>query len=188
MLAARSRTQGRRANRRHLPLHRRRRSRCRCAWMAYMAGFGGDGERGLKMIEEAAAYRGDNQDGRAVRADPALQPRAAVRRGAEAAGACCANGIPRNRLVWLESGSTCLRAGRPADAERFIDEGLASGSTATSDSGCSARTRCGYYKRGAARAALARGRRRGRTCGTPSHPKGATGSTAARTSSSENWR
>ena len=32
---------------------------------------------------------------------------------------------PRNRLVWLESGSTSLRAGHAADAERFLSDGLA---------------------------------------------------------------
>ena len=32
--------------------------------------------------------------------------------------------FPRNRLIWLESGSTSLRAGRPEDAGRFLDEGL----------------------------------------------------------------
>ena len=31
-------------------------------WVAYMAGFGGDRERGMQLIEEAAAYGGDNQD------------------------------------------------------------------------------------------------------------------------------
>ena len=31
-------------------------------WMAYMAGFGGDKERGLTLIQDAAAYDGDNQD------------------------------------------------------------------------------------------------------------------------------
>jgi hypothetical protein len=31
-------------------------------WMAYMVGFGGGKERGLKMIEEAAAFGGDNQE------------------------------------------------------------------------------------------------------------------------------
>src|SRR5262245_57956553 len=30
--------------------------------MAYVVGFGGDKERGLRMIEEAAAYNGDNQE------------------------------------------------------------------------------------------------------------------------------
>src|SRR5206468_8002940 len=32
---------------------------------------------------------------------------------------------PRNRLVWLETGATSIRAGRPADAERFLSDGLA---------------------------------------------------------------
>jgi tetratricopeptide (TPR) repeat protein len=32
---------------------------------------------------------------------------------------------PRNRLLWLEAGSTSLRAGRPADARRALEEGLA---------------------------------------------------------------
>jgi hypothetical protein len=32
---------------------------------------------------------------------------------------------PRNRLLWLESGATALRAGRAADALRWLDEGLA---------------------------------------------------------------
>jgi tetratricopeptide (TPR) repeat protein len=31
---------------------------------------------------------------------------------------------PRNRLLWLEQASTLLRAGRPAEARRAIDEGL----------------------------------------------------------------
>src|SRR5947207_72656 len=32
---------------------------------------------------------------------------------------------PRNRLLWLETGATLVRAGRPADAERFLTDGLA---------------------------------------------------------------
>ena len=31
-------------------------------WMAYVAGFGGGKERGMTLVEEAAAYGGDNQD------------------------------------------------------------------------------------------------------------------------------
>ena len=33
--------------------------------------------------------------------------------------------FPRNRLLWLEAGSTALRAGRPADANASLEEGLA---------------------------------------------------------------
>ena len=32
--------------------------------------------------------------------------------------------VPRNRLLWLEAGSTLLRAGRAADAERELTDGL----------------------------------------------------------------
>jgi hypothetical protein len=44
--------------------------------------------------------------------------------------------------VWLESGSTALRAGRPADAERFLNEGFARSRT-IGGRGCSARMPCG---------------------------------------------
>jgi len=92
-------------------------------WMAYMAGFGGDKDRGLQMIQDAAAYNGDNQDdarfalillfNREKRYDDALKVLANLRER-----------YPRNRLVWLESGSTSLRAGRSADAERFLNDGM----------------------------------------------------------------
>jgi len=91
--------------------------------VAYVAGFGGGREKGIKQIEEAAAYGGDNQTearfalillyNREKRYDDALKHLAALRER-----------YPRNRLVWLESGSTCLRAGRAADAERFLSDGL----------------------------------------------------------------
>ena len=32
--------------------------------------------------------------------------------------------FPRNRILWLEAGATALRAGRAADAEQFLSEGL----------------------------------------------------------------
>ncbi|MBI3491996.1 MAG: tetratricopeptide repeat protein [Acidobacteria bacterium] len=93
-------------------------------WAAYIAGFGGDGQRGLRLVEDAAAYGGENQTdarfallllyNREKRYDDALTQLATLREQ-----------YPRNRLVWLESGSTCLRAGRPADAERFLSEGVA---------------------------------------------------------------
>jgi tetratricopeptide (TPR) repeat protein len=92
--------------------------------VAYIAGFGGDKDRGIRMVEEAAAYGGDNQDdarftlvllyNREKRYDDALRQLEVLR-----------GRYPRNRLSWLETGSTALRAGRPADAERFLNEGLA---------------------------------------------------------------
>ncbi len=92
-------------------------------WVAYIAGFGGGKERGIRLIEEAAAYDGDNRTdarfalmllyNREKRYDDALRQLAQMREQ-----------FPRNRLMWLETGSTCLRAGRPADAERFLAEGF----------------------------------------------------------------
>src|SRR5918996_1383844 len=67
-------------------------------WMAYVVGFGGGKERGLRMVEEAAAYGGDNQEdarfaliliyNREKRYDDALKTLAALRQR-----------YPRNRLV-----------------------------------------------------------------------------------------
>jgi tetratricopeptide (TPR) repeat protein len=93
-------------------------------WVAYAVGFGGGKEKGLQLIEGAAAYPGDSQTdarfaliilyNRERRYDAALTHLAALRER-----------YPRNRLVWLESASTALRAGRPADADRFLSDGMA---------------------------------------------------------------
>jgi Flp pilus assembly protein TadD len=122
--------------------------------VAYVAGFGGGKDKGLKQIEDAAAYAGDNQTearfalillyNREKRYDEALKVLATLRER-----------YPRNRLVWLESGSTSLRGGRAADAERFLTDGLARFAD-------DARPRMfgenalWHYKRGAALAALGR--------------------------------
>jgi hypothetical protein len=91
--------------------------------VAYVAGFGGGKEKGITQIEEAAAYGGDNQTearfalillyNREQRYDDALKVLASLRER-----------YPRNRLLWLESGSTSLRAGRASEAERFLTDGL----------------------------------------------------------------
>jgi tetratricopeptide (TPR) repeat protein len=93
-------------------------------WVAYVAGFGGGRERGLNLVEGAAAYSGENQTdarfaltllyNREQRYDDALRQLAVLRET-----------YPRNRLVWLETGSTLLRAGRAADAARVLNEGIA---------------------------------------------------------------
>jgi len=123
-------------------------------WMAYVAGFGGGRERGLHMIEDAAGYDGENQTdarfalvliyNRERRYNDALAQLALLR-----------DRYPRNRLVWLESGSTSLRAGRAADAERFLSDGIArfAGDRRQRMFGEDALWR---YKRGAARTALGR--------------------------------
>jgi tetratricopeptide (TPR) repeat protein len=93
-------------------------------WVAYVAGFGGGRERGLQLVEEAAAFGGENQTdarfaltllyNREKRYDDALKQLAALREA-----------YPRNRLLWLENGSTLLRASRPADALRILNDGFA---------------------------------------------------------------
>ena len=124
-------------------------------WAAYMAGFGGDKARGIRMIEDAVMYGGGNEEdarfalvlvyNREKRYDEALQQLELLRAK-----------YPRNRLVWLERGSTALRAGRPADAERYLSEGLAR--FADDDrQRMFGENALWLYKRGVARAALRRG-------------------------------
>jgi len=92
-------------------------------WLAYMAGFGGGKERGIALIEAAAARpnpsRADarfalvllyNREERYAQAQTHLDE--------------LKKAFPRNRLVWLESGATWLRAGKPAEAETVLTEGL----------------------------------------------------------------
>ena len=124
-------------------------------WAAYMVGFGGGREQGLRLVEGAASYVGDNQEearftlvilyNRERQYDQALAHLATLRER-----------YPRNRLAWLESGATSLRANRPADAERFLDEGLRrfAGDTRPRMFGEDA---LWYAKRGTARAWLGHG-------------------------------
>ena len=123
-------------------------------WMAYIVGFGGDKEKGLQMIEDAVAYGGDNQEdarfalillyNRERRYDDAMKAIETLR-----------TKYPRNRLMWLEAASTMLRAGRAADADRYVTEGLAlfAGDKRQRMFG---EEGIWYYKRGAARVALRR--------------------------------
>jgi tetratricopeptide (TPR) repeat protein len=90
---------------------------------AYLAGFGGDRARGLRMVEEAARYPSDAQTNamfmlalfynREGRFDDALNVIGELQRR-----------YPRNRLLWLEAGTTALRAGRASAARAFFEDGL----------------------------------------------------------------
>jgi tetratricopeptide (TPR) repeat protein len=123
-------------------------------WVAYVAGFGGGRERGLQLVEEAASYGGENQTdarfalmllyNREKRYDDALKQLAALREA-----------YPRNRLVWLESGSTLLRAGRAADAARVLNDGFARFAD-DRRARMFGEEALWHYKRGAAFAALGR--------------------------------
>jgi len=122
--------------------------------MAYVAGFGGGKARGIQMLEETVAYEGESRVdamfalilvyNRERRYDDALRVLGELRRR-----------YPRNRLVVLEMGSTALRAGRAAQAEALITDGIGMMARETRPlfPGEEALWR---YKRGAARAALHR--------------------------------
>jgi tetratricopeptide (TPR) repeat protein len=122
--------------------------------MAYVAGFGGGKERGLQMIDEAAAYPSDAQGdarfalvllyNREGRYGDALRQLAELQRR-----------YPRNRLLWLEAGATALRAGRAAEAESQLNTGvrMLAGDKRQRMFGEEALF---YQKRGAARVALRR--------------------------------
>ena len=92
-------------------------------WLAYMVGFGGDKEKGLSLILAAANYPSlsqtdarfalvllYNREGRFASAQNQLDELRRV--------------YPRNRLLWLESGATYLRAGKPAEADAVLTEGI----------------------------------------------------------------
>ena len=92
--------------------------------VARLAGFGGGRERGLRLIEAAAAYPSDARPSarfmlvllynREQRYDDALRVIAELQQT-----------YPRNRLLWLEAGSTTLRAGRAGAAAAALERGLA---------------------------------------------------------------
>ena len=123
-------------------------------WIAYVAGFGGDKEMGLQLIEGAAAYPGESQtdarfalvliDNREKRYDEALKQLELLKAH-----------YPRNRLLWLETGSTDLRAGRPAEAERALEDGMARFANDTRPR-MFGEDALWHYKRGTARAEVGR--------------------------------
>lgn len=91
--------------------------------MAYMVGFGGGRERGLRMVEEAASVPGVTQTdarfalillyNREKRFDDALRVVGDLQKQ-----------YPRNRQLWYEAGATLIRAGRYEEADATLTEGL----------------------------------------------------------------
>jgi len=91
--------------------------------LAGLAGFGGGRERGLRLVEEAASFPSDVQANarftliviynREQRYDDALRVIRELQQR-----------YPRNRLLWLEAGSTALRAGQFDEARASIEEGM----------------------------------------------------------------
>lgn len=93
-------------------------------WVAYVAGFGGGRDRAIAALEGCAGYPSDVQTqaklallliyNRERRYDDALRVLSGLREA-----------YPRNRLFWLETGATQLRAGRAAAAAATFDTGIA---------------------------------------------------------------
>ena len=129
-----------------LPVHMR--------MLAYVAGFGGGKEKGITLLERAAAGGGEARTdamfalilvyNREHRYDDALKVLRQLREL-----------YPRNRLVILEEGSTALRAGKAAQAEAILSEGLGKLARETRPR-IPGEEHLWRYKRGAARAALKR--------------------------------
>jgi tetratricopeptide (TPR) repeat protein len=91
--------------------------------VAGLAGFGGGRDRGLRMVEDAAAFESDVQTN-ALFALIVIYNREQRHADALRVIARLQRMYPRNRLLWLERGSTALRAGQGADARAALEEGL----------------------------------------------------------------
>jgi tetratricopeptide (TPR) repeat protein len=91
--------------------------------MAYVVGFGGGRDRGIQMLQETAAEGNESRTdarfalvllyNRERRWDDAMKVLGELRKL-----------YPRNRLVVLEAGATALRAGRAAEADGLLSQGL----------------------------------------------------------------
>jgi tetratricopeptide (TPR) repeat protein len=122
--------------------------------MAYVAGFGGGKDRGLRMIEETVEAGAENRTdaefalvllyNRERRYDDAMRVLRNLHRH-----------YPRNRLVVLEAGATAVRANRPAEAETLLSEGIAFLAKDTRPK-IPGEAALWHYKRGAARVMLGR--------------------------------
>jgi tetratricopeptide (TPR) repeat protein len=91
--------------------------------MAYVAGFGGGRDRGLRMIEDATTVSAENRTD-ARFALVLLYNREKRYSDAVAVLDDLHRQYPRNRLVVLEAGATALRGGDAAGADRRLTAGL----------------------------------------------------------------
>lgn len=92
--------------------------------MAYLVGFGGGTEEGLSLVEQAAEGTGASGTeakfalillyNREERYDEAQRVLEELQQQ-----------HPKNRLLWLEAGSTLLRAERAAEADAVLADGFA---------------------------------------------------------------
>ena len=93
-------------------------------WLAYIVGFEGGKDEGIRQIEEAARHSSDVQTD-ARFALVLLYNREKRYADAVTAIRSLEKSYPRNRLLALEEASTELRANRPAEALKVLDEAMA---------------------------------------------------------------
>jgi tetratricopeptide (TPR) repeat protein len=122
--------------------------------MAYVAGFGGGKDRGIRMVEESASAASEDQTD-ALFALVLLYNREKRYADALKVLGTLRHRYPRNRLVVLEAGATAIRANRPAEAEEFLSEGLRM-FTRDARRKMAGEAALWHYKRGAARVLLKR--------------------------------
>jgi tetratricopeptide (TPR) repeat protein len=121
-------------------------------WMAYVAGFGGDRQYGIRLVEDAARYPSDAQTDAKV-ALLLLYNREGRFKDALAIADDLIARYPRNRIVVLEAGATAIRARLFAQADRVLSEGLTRFATDPRPKGFGEEAMW-YYKRGVARISL----------------------------------
>ncbi len=121
-------------------------------WMAYVAGFGGDREYGVRLVEEAARYPGESQTDAKVALLLLYNREGRFKDALTIADDLLAR-YPRNRVVMLEAGATAIRARLFAQADRVLSDGLARFATDTRPKAFGEEATW-YYKRGLARIPL----------------------------------
>jgi tetratricopeptide (TPR) repeat protein len=121
-------------------------------WMAYVAGFGGDRQYGIRLVEDAARYASDAQTDAKV-ALLLLYNREGRFKDALAIADDLIARYPRNRVVVLEAGATAIRARLFAQADRVLSEGLTRFATDPRPKAFGEEAMW-YYKRGVARISL----------------------------------
>ena len=92
-------------------------------FVAYMAGFGGDKDKAIKLLEAAAAHPSTKVDART--ALMLIFSREGRHADVERLARELRPMAPRNRLLFLEEGSAAIRAGNAKAAEDVITRGLA---------------------------------------------------------------
>jgi tetratricopeptide (TPR) repeat protein len=118
--------------------------------LARIAGFDSARDHGIHLIEESSRYPSDFQTD-AKLALVVIYNRERRFEDASREIADLQRRFPRNRILWLEAGSTALRAGRAEEALRAIETGIASYSSDQRPKAFGEEARWRYYHAAALR-------------------------------------